>query len=156
MNLEPKQMFPAAKRLQKELFLMNIDPCPHFKAAPKDDSFLEWNVKLLGPPGSVYEEGTFDIEVIFSREYPYVAPVCLFKTKIYHCNVSSQGAVCLDLLNENWTPALSVSKIMTSLVALLEECRPDDAVVPEIAREYKYFREDHDYTCRLWTKYYAS
>ena len=56
-----------------------------------------------------------------------------FITKVWHPNVSSaNGAICLDILKEQWSPALSIKTAMLSVQALLsspEPSDPQDAVV---------------------------
>lgn len=119
-----KALGTSAKRIQKELAEITLDPPPNCSAGPKGENFYEWVSTILGPPGSVYEGGVFFLDIHFSPEYPFKPPKVTFRTRIYHCNINSQGVICLDILKDNWSPALTISKVLLSICSLLTDCNP--------------------------------
>eukprot|EP00072_Mus_musculus_P061959 XP_011243060.1 PREDICTED: ubiquitin-conjugating enzyme E2 E2 isoform X8 [Mus musculus] len=137
---------------------------PHFtrqlleceSAGPKGDNIYEWRSTILGPPGSVYEGGVFFLDITFSPDYPFKPPKVTFRTRIYHCNINSQGVICLDILKDNWSPALTISKVLLSICSLLTDCNPADPLVGSIATQYMTNRAEHDRMARQWTKRYAT
>jgi len=73
----------------------------------------------MGPPDSPYEGGVFFLDINFPQDYPFKPPNVRFTTKIYHCNVNDQGGICLDILKGEWSPALTISKVLLSICSLL-------------------------------------
>ncbi|ORX42681.1 hypothetical protein DM01DRAFT_1313381 [Hesseltinella vesiculosa] len=147
----------SAKRISKELVEISLDPPSNCSAAPKsDDNLYEWISTIAGPADSPYAGGVFFLDIKFPKDYPFKPPKITFQTRIYHCNINSQGGICLDILKDNWSPALTISKVLLSICSLLTDANPHDPLVGTIAQEYLTDREQHDRTAREWTKRYAS
>merc|ERR1711885_85713 len=99
-----------------------------------------------GPDDSPYVGGIFFLNIHFPTDYPFKPPKINFTTRIYHPNINSNGAICLDILKDQWSPALTISKVLLSICSLLTDPNPDDPLVPEIAHIYKtdkYVQEAH-------------
>mmetsp|Transcript_6975 Transcript_6975/g.24407 ORF Transcript_6975/g.24407 Transcript_6975/m.24407 type:complete len:111 (-) Transcript_6975:113-445(-) len=110
----------------------------------------------MGPANSPYAGGVFFLDINFSQDYPFKPPKITFRTKIYHCNINSAGAICLDILKDNWSPALTISKVLLSICSLLTDANPNDPLVGNIAQQYLSDREEHDKIAAEWTKKYAT
>lgn len=123
-------------RLEKEYEDFKRDPPTNCSAAPKDDDIYTWEAVIYGSTGSVYEGGIFNLIIEFPQNYPFKPPKVKFTTKIYHPNINMGGGICLDILKDNWSPALTISKVLISICSLLTDPNPDDPLVPEIADMY--------------------
>ncbi|EMS63383.1 Ubiquitin-conjugating enzyme E2 28 [Triticum urartu] len=156
----------ASKRILKELKDLQRDPPTSCSAGPVAEDMFHWQATIMGPSESPYAGGVFLVTIHFPPDYPFKPPKVAFKTKVFHPNINSNGSICLDILKEQWSPALTVSKlhvyltspyfqVLLSICSLLTDPNPDDPLVPEIAHMYKSDRAKYESTARSWTQKYA-
>ena len=144
-------------RINKELNDFIKDPPSNCTAGPSDDSMYHWKATILGPEDSVYENGVFYLDIFFPTSYPFKPPRISFITKIWHPNIShSSGAICLDILGGQWSPALTISKVLISICSMLTDPNPKDPLVPEAADMYLNDRASFNEYAKNWTAQYAS
>ncbi|CAB3223204.1 ubiquitin-conjugating enzyme E2 eff [Anticarsia gemmatalis] len=145
----------ALKRINRELQDLGRDPPAQCSAGPHGEDLFHWQATIMGPVDSPYQGGVFFLTIHFPTDYPFKPPKVAFTTRIYHPNINSNGSICLDILRSQWSPALTISKVLLSICSLLCDPNPDDPLVPEIARIYKTDREKYNELAREWTRKYA-
>ena len=114
---------------------------------------------LIGPPGTPYADGVFKLEISIPERYPFEPPKLRFITSIYHPNVDTGGRICLDILklppHGSWKPSINISSILTSLQVLMAEPNPDDPLMPEVADQFRYHKDQYLDKAKEWTNKYA-
>ncbi|KAF8493341.1 ubiquitin-conjugating enzyme/RWD-like protein [Gautieria morchelliformis] len=143
------------KRIHREISDLKREDMGGMTLGPTEQSLFNWRGSIPGPSGSCYEGGLFWMEITLPSDYPFSSPKVVFTTRIYHMNISDRGNVCIDLLKNNWSPALSLYKVLLSLSSLLTDPNPKDPLVPQIATEYVRNRVQHNKTAARWTQLYA-
>lgn len=138
-----------------ELVDLGKDPPANCSAGPVGDDMFHWQATIMGPDDSPYAGGVFFLDIHFPADYPFKPPKVHFTTRIYHCNINSNGGICLDILKDQWSPALTISKVLLSICSLLTDPNPNDPLVPDIAQLLKTDRARHDSNAREWTSKYA-
>ena len=147
----------TVNRITKELEKITKEPPGNCAACLKnEDNIFEWTGTILGPEDSPYADGVFFLDIKFPTDYPYTPPKVIFKTKIYHPNVDSNGNICLDILRDEWSSVLTISKLLLSICSLLTDPNPDDPLDKEIASQYKNDINAFNITARQYTLNFAS
>ncbi len=103
----------ALRRLQRDFQELRNNP-PANCFIPTDccnDDPFHWQASILGPDNSPYAGGKFNLDILFPPDYPFKPPKVSFITRIYHCNINANGVICLDILKDQWSPALTISKV---------------------------------------------
>ena len=113
------------------------DPPAGVSGAPTENNIMLWNAVIFGPHETPFEvgddktasalwwhsvilqDGTFKLTLEFSEEYPNKPPVVKFLSKMFHPNIYADGGICLDILQNRWSPTYDVSAILTSIQSLV-------------------------------------
>ena len=112
---------------------------------------------LEGPPNSPYENGFFLFKLSVPKDFPFKPPEFYFISKIFHPNISENGYVFVDILKNEWTPALlHFSKIIISIQSLLDSPFPDIYLNAEAAKLYKDDINKYNETVREYTSIYSN
>jgi len=141
----------ALRRIQKDI---QKDPPAGCSAGPVEEDLFNWEGVIMAPSDSPYAGGVFKLNIRFPTDYPFKQPHIHFTTPIYHPNINSSGGICLDILKTQWSPALTISKVLLSILSLLTD--PNDPLVLEIAALYKSNKAAYEMKAREWTIMYAT
>ncbi|PGH03811.1 ubiquitin-conjugating enzyme E2 N [Polytolypa hystricis UAMH7299] len=143
------------KRIIKETERLMAEPVPGINAVPHEDNLRYFDVRIHGPAQSPYEGGIFKLELFLPEDYPMTPPKIRFLTKIYHPNIDRLGRICLDVLKNNWSPALQIRTILLSIQALLGAPNPDDPLANDVAQRWKEDESAAIATAKEWTRTHA-
>lgn len=145
----------SARRIKKEIDDLKRDPPTNCSAGPSGEDIYVWDATIMGPSDSPFQGGVYFLKIKFPGDYPFKPPNVVFTTKIYHPNINDAGAICLDILKDQWTPALSVGKLLLSICSLLTDPNPSDPLMPVIAKQYMTNKAEYEAVAREWTRRYA-
>jgi len=73
----------------------------------------------------------------FPKEYPQKPPKVRFTSQIFHPNVFKDGTLCLDIIQDQWSPIYTVGSILTSIQSLLTDPNPASPANPEAAKLFQ-------------------
>lgn len=127
-------MVSMEKRLRKELMNILSDRPEGISVNINEieKNLKEWKVTIQGAKGSLYENEEFCLRFRFSDKYPFDSPEVVFigPNIPIHSHIYSNGHICLSILTDAWSAALSVRTVCLSIISMLssatEKKRPPD------------------------------
>lgn len=100
--------------------------------------------------------GTFKLTLQFTEDYPNKPPTVRFVSRMFHPNIYADGSICLDILQNQWSPIYDVAAILTSVQSLLCDPNPNSPANSEAARLFsenkrEYNRKVREIVEQSWT-----
>jgi ubiquitin-conjugating enzyme E2 D/E len=126
-----------------------------------DSDLYFWEVITVGPDGTPYSGGTFRFLLRFPTDYPNLPPRIRCSTPMFHCNIDSNGTVCLgmDLLavqeNDTAPSSITAMKVIMGLLSLLRMPEPLNALDPQAAKLFMTDRQSYDRKAKAMTQDFA-
>lgn len=115
------------------LIFSQVQDPPNIRVYPNEKYFNTlWKVAILGPDNSPYANCWWGLSVSFPINYPFSPPSILFIRPPYHLNISDQGNICLDMLDQNYNQYLRVYELLLEILRLLEN--PNDLITIDFER----------------------
>ncbi|KAI3670008.1 hypothetical protein L6452_41569 [Arctium lappa] len=147
---------PARKRLMRDFKRLQQDPPAGISGAPIDNNIMLWNAVIFGPDDTPWDGGTFKLTLQFSEDYPNKPPTVRFISRMFHPNIYADGSICLDILQNQWSPIYDVAAILTSIQSLLCDPNPNSPANSEAARLFsenkrEYNRKVREIVEQSWT-----
>ncbi|KAK6787681.1 hypothetical protein RDI58_016206 [Solanum bulbocastanum] len=122
----------------------------------RDNNIMLWNAVIFGPDDTPWDGGTFKLTLQFSEDYPNKPPTVRFVSRMFHPNIYADGSICLDILQNQWSPIYDVAAILTSIQSLLCDPNPNSPANSEAARMFsenkrEYNRRVREIVEQSWT-----
>ena len=97
------------------------EPSPYFRVWPRDENFLVWEGVIHNLPGAEHANKKYSLSITCSENHPFKPPTLRFNSKVKCENILRNGDVCMDILYTDWSPAITMNKLMLSVTSLLTD-----------------------------------
>jgi len=115
-----------------------------------------WKAYMRGPEGTAYEGCVYAISIQIPADYPHRPPTIMFLNQCWHPNIGVNGHVCVDILQREWSPTLSVIKILQSVQSMLDDPDPSSPLNSSAAEMYHASRSSPSRLAEYKAKIQAS
>jgi ubiquitin-conjugating enzyme E2 D/E len=110
----------AVQRIRKELDKYIRSPSQLWTLNLYDNDILTWYVIIRNIPSKKHYDKEYNIRIDFTSDYPFKPPRFVFlsdiKSRFVHNNT-----ICIDILQDNWSPVLTIDSIIVSICSLLSD-----------------------------------
>ncbi|XP_073711258.1 uncharacterized protein [Misgurnus anguillicaudatus] len=144
------------KRILEELKNLHLEPHPFCTVLPSETDFTFWKILMEGPPQTPYENGTFELYCSFGSEYPVKPPLMRFLTPVYHCNVNSEGRICHNIFDQNYSAHITMREILDAIFGLLIAPEPEDPLDSILAEQFHSSKQKYEEEARKSTEKHAN
>ncbi|KAJ1654711.1 Ubiquitin-conjugating enzyme E2 2 [Dispira simplex] len=134
---------PTRRRLMRDFKRLQQDPPVGVSGSPQPDNIMIWEAVIFGPEDTPFQDGIFRLKLTFDETYPNKPPNVRFVTRMFHPNVYANGELCLDILQNRWSPTYDVASILTSIQSLLHDPNPNSPANSEAAQLYRENRREY-------------
>ncbi|KAJ1656893.1 Ubiquitin-conjugating enzyme E2 2 [Dispira parvispora] len=134
---------PTRRRLMRDFKRLQQDPPVGVSGSPQPDNIMIWDAVIFGPEDTPFQDGIFRLKLTFDETYPNKPPNVRFVTRMFHPNVYANGELCLDILQNRWSPTYDVASILTSIQSLLHDPNPNSPANSEAAQLYRENRREY-------------
>ena len=114
-------------RLSISLAVRNLTSSCRYDPSPSASPQLPFLLDIANASSladTPFEDGSFRLTLTFSEAYPNKPPTVRFVSKMFHPNIYHNGELCLDILQNRWSPTYDVAAILTSVQSLLNDPNP--------------------------------
>mmetsp|Transcript_19281 Transcript_19281/g.58157 ORF Transcript_19281/g.58157 Transcript_19281/m.58157 type:complete len:155 (+) Transcript_19281:104-568(+) len=128
----------SSLRLMSDLKTMKQNPPEGVSASPmSDENLYVWGGTVFGPDDTAWEGGIYSMRLTFTEQYPDKPPRVRFTSEMFHPNIYPDGTLCMDLIQDNWSPIYSVCSILIAIRSLLTDPNCASPANPEAAHLYQ-------------------
>uniref|UniRef100_A0A8C0M083 UBC core domain-containing protein n=2 Tax=Canis lupus familiaris TaxID=9615 RepID=A0A8C0M083_CANLF len=97
-----------------DLKQLQEDPSVGVSGAPSENNIMQWNTVIFGPEGTPFGD------------------------------VYADGSICLDILQNPWSPTYDVFSILTSIQSLLDEPNPNSPASSQAAQLHQENKREYE------------
>ncbi|KAH0869547.1 hypothetical protein HID58_076569 [Brassica napus] len=137
---------PARKRLMRDFKRLQQDPPAGISGAPQDNNIMLWNAVIFGPDDTPWDGGNVlsNSHCSFLKIIQTKPPTVRFVSRMFHPNIYADGSICLDILQNQWSPIYDVAAILTSIQSLLCDPNPNSPANSEAARMFSESKREYN------------